>query len=173
MKKRHICFLLFALACLLFVNSTILFAEDESDNCKQDPDTCIEDAALTIEISLSKVQFIKGALNSFIKLTDTLLTNDVLIDLEEEGSASVAINNDAINKIPYLDSDTQNYHFHNGIIIVKGTLYKSDMKIKQLEYELAKAKKEVSKKELQRLKIAYEVAHKEYKTFLNSNYWSE
>ena len=80
---------------------------------------------------------------------------------------SVIIKSNDLKKFKTINWSIQNIGFTNWLIVVRGTLLKSDYLTKKYEYELAKCQKNLSEKELAKIQKAMQDASIEYKKFLD------
>jgi hypothetical protein len=110
----------------------------------------------SLDNSITRVEQVAAALDSFRQLTDTSKT---------------ALGEGAIATVENTDWETQNLGFHNWMGAIEGTLWYQNYTIKKLEYELARKQfedGEISKTELERKASTYDRATQDLQAFLNS-----
>jgi hypothetical protein len=123
------------------------------------PDEPLEDTLsdrFSLANSLERLQQIRGALSSFVQLTE---------------KSKPALGERAIARIGNTDWEIQNLGFPNWVGSVEGTLRKQDYQIKKLEFELATKQYEdgeVSQAVLDEKEVAYRLAEQEFRAFWHS-----
>ncbi len=108
-----------------------------------------------VDHALRSLECVRASLTSFRKLTE-----------ESKGK----IPDNKLKEIGNTDWERQNLGFRNHPNSIEGTLRKQDYMLKKLEFELAKAKKELGQcpdRELKSKRHAYEKAEKEFQAFWN------
>lgn len=106
--------------------------------------------------SLQRIEQIRGALSSFVELTQR---------------SEPILGNDVMEEFDYTGWDAQNLGFPNWTGAVEGTLRKQEYQIRELEFELAKEQYEdgeISREILEEKEAAYERAEEEFEQFWNS-----
>ncbi len=136
--------------------------------CETPDEYKVKDAELSIVAAEDYLGKIEEALKDYRDFTDVVLTDKVLNKLKEEkSSATIIVRRSDIKKLKTTDWSIQNIGFINWVIMVRGTLLKSDYLAKKYEYELAKQQKEISDKELSNLRNASTDASEKYRSFLS------
>ena len=110
----------------------------------------------SLQNSLSRIQQIKGALESFRRLTAT---------------AKAKLGESALRNVGNTDQETQTLGFTNWVGSVEGTLRLQNYQIKKLEFELAQKQfkgGEIPKAALEQKAAAYRQAEKDFQAFLKS-----
>jgi hypothetical protein len=111
---------------------------------------------------------IENALKDFRDLTELVLTDKVLNELEAKGVADIKIEKKNLHEISNIDWAMQNIGFHNRIVVLRGTLYKLYSLTKKIEYDLAKINCDMSESDIKKLKDAADDAIKKYQDFLST-----
>ncbi len=123
------------------------------------PDEPVSDTLnqrFSLQNSLSRIQQIKGALDSFRRLTAT---------------AKAKLGESALRNAGNTDPETQNLGFTNWLGSVEGTLKQQNYQIKKLEFELAQKQyqdREITKAALDQKAAAYRQAEKDFQAFLKT-----
>jgi len=133
----------------------------------------VKDSNLNFAAAESNLKMVENALRDFRNLTEMIITDDVMEKLKSDGSAEVKIKATDLEKISNINWSIQNIGFHNWILVVKGTLLKSDYLNKKREYELAKCKADSPKRDLAELKEAVDTAFKQYQEFLSKSVYED
>jgi len=103
--------------------------------------------------ALQRLDQMRGFLNSFKQLTARGRGRLTAADLRDAGNTSAEI---------------QTIGFHNVPLVVEGTLLKQDYQLKQVEYELARLRHlrgEVAERDVERARVAYAEATKQFQVF--------
>lgn len=123
------------------------------------PDEPVSDTLnqrFSLQNSLSRIQQIKGALDSFRRLTAT---------------AKAKLGEPALRNAGNTDPETQTLGFTNWVGSVEGTLRQQNYQIKKLEFELAQKQfqdREITKAALDQKAAAYRQAEKDFQAFLKT-----
>lgn len=123
------------------------------------PDETVEytlEERFSLDDALESVKFIRSALSSFRELTAKCTGKIPRASLRETGNT---------------EAETQNLAFTNIPNSIEGTLRKQDLAIKQLEFDLAAARKElgrVSAEEVKAKREALDKAEQEFRVFWES-----
>jgi hypothetical protein len=103
--------------------------------------------------ALQRLDQLRGFLNSFKQLTARARGPLTAADLRAAGNTSAEI---------------QSIGFHNIPLVVEGTLLKQDYQLKQVAYELARLRHfrgEVAEQDVERARVAYAEATKQFQVF--------
>lgn len=130
-------------------------------------DVRIKDSDLNLESADLLLDHIESALKDYRDFTDLILTNEALDKLKDKKVATVIMKSNDLKKFKTINWSIQNIGFTNWLIVVRGTLLKSDYLTKKYEYELAKCQKNLSEKQLSKLQKAMKDAFLKYRNFLD------
>jgi hypothetical protein len=87
---------------------------------------------------------------------------------KDKASVNVTIKSKDLKHISTTKWSIQNIGFINWVIMVRGSLYRTDYLAKRYEYEMAKCKKNLSDKELSNLEKAANEASDRYRKFIST-----
>jgi|GEM_PF-2360999 len=153
----------------LFVFALFVFAETPEEYKVKDSD-------YNFEVAMENLTKVEKALKDFRDFSEIMVNDEVLkkINSGEAANINIKINTkDLAGMSDNLNWSTQNIGFHNWMIIIRGSLLKSNWLEKELKYELEKNKGKKTAKELQDLKRELDIAHDEYQRFLSNATYSD
>jgi hypothetical protein len=146
----------------------ILVAVPLQGLCETPEEYKLKDSDLSIDNANDNLNEIEQALKDYKKFSSLTLTYDVLDKLRQDnGEATIVIRKKDLDGFTTTDWTIQNIGFTNWIIMVRGTLLRSDYLLKKCEYELSKNQKNASESRLSELKKMAEDARVKYQSFLS------